>query len=80
MAGTFRTYLDRMLRPIVLFLLITVFLPDLGAQLFDPASGFTRSDTLRGSIGPDRAWWDANTYAVTVRPDIASRSITGMRS
>ena len=78
MAGTFRTYLDRMLRPIVLFLLITVFLPDLGAQLFDPASGFTRSDTLRGSIGPDRAWWDANTYAVTVRPDIASRSITGM--
>lgn len=36
-----------------------------------------RSDTLRGSIGPYRAWWDVVHYYVTVRPDFASKSIQG---
>lgn len=37
----------------------------------------TRADTLRGSIGPYRAWWDALHYDVTVRPDFATRTIQG---
>jgi len=35
------------------------------------------SDSLRGSIGPARAWWDATFYDVTVKPDLSARSIQG---
>ena len=41
------------------------------------ARDFTRADTLRGSIGPERAWWDALHYDVSVRPDFATKSISG---
>lgn len=35
------------------------------------AHNFTRQDTLRGSITPERAWWDLNFYhlKVSVEPD-----------
>ncbi len=38
---------------------------------------FTRADTLRGSITPERAWWDLNHYhlAVEILPD--TKSIKG---
>jgi catechol 2,3-dioxygenase-like lactoylglutathione lyase family enzyme len=35
------------------------------------------SDSLRGSIGPARAWWNATFYDVTVKPDLSARSIQG---
>ncbi len=38
---------------------------------------FTRADSLRGSIGPERAWWDVTHYDVTVKPDFARKSIQG---
>lgn len=41
------------------------------------AQPFTHADTLRGSIGPERAWWDVGYYDVTVRPDPATKSIQG---
>ncbi len=39
--------------------------------LFKDETTFTRQDTLRGSITPERAWWDLNYYDldVTVKPD-----------
>jgi len=37
----------------------------------------TRADTLRGTIGPERAWWDALHYDVSIRPEFATKSITG---
>lgn len=37
----------------------------------------TGADSLRGSIGPERAWWDATFYDVTVKPDLNARSIQG---
>lgn len=39
---------------------------------------FTRADTLRGSNGPARAWWDVTFYDLSVSIDPASRSISGM--
>ena len=51
-----------------------------GTVLGQPLHGardFTRADTLRGSIGPERAWWDALHYDVSVRPDFAAKSISG---
>lgn len=42
-----------------------------------PGAAFTRDDTLRGSITPERAWWDLTFYRLNVRVDPASRSIAG---
>ncbi|MBK9175895.1 MAG: M1 family metallopeptidase [Flavobacteriales bacterium] len=47
------------------------------AQLGDGRKVFTRADSLRGSIGPERAWWNVVGYDVGVRPDFVERSIEG---
>lgn len=60
--------------------LLFLFLLPLQVANAQPLHGtrhFTQADTLRGSIGPERAWWDVTHYDVTVRPDFAARSITG---
>ncbi|MFO7892742.1 MAG: M1 family metallopeptidase [Longimicrobiales bacterium] len=38
---------------------------------------FTRADTLRGTIGPERAWWDVTFYDLDVAVLPADSSITG---
>lgn len=38
---------------------------------------FTRADTLRGSITPERAWWDVNHYHLAVEIFPESKSIKG---
>lgn len=38
---------------------------------------FTRQDTLRGSITPQRAWWDVTHYAMDVSVDPETQSISG---
>jgi aminopeptidase N len=38
---------------------------------------FTRQDSLRGSITPERAWWDLNYYDLSVRVDPEMRRISG---
>jgi aminopeptidase N len=42
----------------------------------EPAT-YTRADTLRGSIGHARAWWDVTFYDLNVRVDPADSSIAG---
>lgn len=49
----------------------------LQAQLLFEAASFDRADSLRGSIGPERAWWDVTYYDITVKPDIPARTIAG---
>jgi aminopeptidase N len=39
---------------------------------------FTHADTLRGSIGPAREWWDVSFYDLHVRVDPKDSSISGM--
>lgn len=41
------------------------------------AQTFTRADTLRGSDGPHRAWWDVTYYDLQVRIDPADSTIAG---
>jgi len=41
------------------------------------AKGFTHADTLRGSNGPGRAWWDASFYDLHVAVSPADSSIRG---
>jgi len=38
---------------------------------------FTKQDTLRGSITPERAWWDLTYYHLDVEVDPSSKSIKG---
>ena len=47
------------------------------AQPLNQKQKFTRQDTLRGSVTPERSWWDASHYAIEVTPDYEKKSITG---
>lgn len=38
----------------------------------------TRQDTLRGSITPERAWWDVLHYGIAVIPDYNTKTISGV--
>lgn len=38
---------------------------------------FTHADTLRGSVTPERAWWDVLRYDITVKPDYDNKTIEG---
>src|SRR5579862_2629731 len=42
-----------------------------------PAKQFTHADTLRGSITPQRAWWNVLRYDIWVKPDFEIKFITG---
>lgn len=41
------------------------------------AQNFTRQDTLRGSITPERAWWDLNYYDLNVKVNPENKEISG---
>ncbi|ANI90671.1 peptidase M1 [Arachidicoccus ginsenosidimutans] len=38
---------------------------------------FTHADTLRGSITPERAWWDVQRYDITIKPDFDKKYTAG---
>lgn len=41
------------------------------------AQTFTRQDTLRGSITPERVWWQLDSYDLDIKVDPEARTITG---
>ena len=48
------------------------------AQLFvNKGQVFTHQDTLRGSITPQRAWWDLNYYHLDISVDPKTKTIRG---
>ena len=40
-------------------------------------AAYTHADTVRGSISPERSWWNVLKYDLTVKPDFDSRTISG---
>jgi aminopeptidase N len=38
---------------------------------------FTHADTLRGSVTPERAWWNVLHYDISVKPDFINKRISG---
>jgi aminopeptidase N len=62
-------------------LLLVVFSFALGrhghAQLLTPKRDFTRADTLRGSITPERSWWNLLKYELHVTPDYEKQTLSG---
>lgn len=51
-----------------------------GAQPLQQRTGFTHADTLRGSNGPYRAWWDVVHYDLSIQPDPVTRTVHGTNS
>ncbi|MFC4232547.1 M1 family metallopeptidase [Parasediminibacterium paludis] len=47
------------------------------AQLMAKKETFTHADTLRGSLNPNRDWWDVLRYDITVEPDFEKKTIEG---
>jgi len=47
------------------------------AQIFKKTDQFTKQDTLRGSITPERAWWDVVMYDLQVKPDFTRFTLSG---
>src|SRR5579862_1827651 len=48
------------------------------AQLLTPEKeSYSHADSLRGTVGPERAWWDLLKYELTVEPDFAGKSLKG---
>ncbi|MET0463064.1 MAG: M1 family metallopeptidase [Chitinophagaceae bacterium] len=43
----------------------------------DVFSQYTHQDTLRGSVTPERAWWDVTNYKIAVTPDYGTKTIKG---
>ncbi|MFI5154322.1 MAG: M1 family metallopeptidase [Chitinophagales bacterium] len=64
------------LRPIVSFILCLGF-ASAYSQNAEKNSAFTRADSLRGSVTPERAWWNVLHYDIQIRPDFESKTITG---
>jgi aminopeptidase N len=62
------------LGPLCLFI-VMAFLSD--AQPLSSRKPLTRQDTLRGTITPERAWWDVASYNIYVRPDYKTKTIQG---
>lgn len=61
-----------MLRTIIgIFLLLFSF------DAFSQKQQFTHADTLRGSITPERAWWDLSYYHLNVRPNEKDSTLSG---
>lgn len=44
------------------------------------AQSFSRQDSLRGSITPERAWWDLTYYHLQIKVDIEGRFISGQNT
>ncbi|HET7043095.1 MAG TPA: M1 family metallopeptidase [Gemmatimonadales bacterium] len=57
-------------------LVVSLALP-LAAQQPPPRRVFTHADTLRGSVTPERAWWDARFYDLHVNVHPADSSVVG---
>jgi aminopeptidase N len=58
---------ERAVIPISLLAVLPMyFCASASAQLTSERKTFTRADSLRGSITPDRAWWDVTRYDLSI--------------
>ena len=65
--------MKRSIIPIIVFSWFTI--SSCTAQESEPP--FTHTDTLRGSITPERAWWNVLRYDLSVKPDYNAKTISG---
>ncbi|WP_338731023.1 M1 family metallopeptidase [Mangrovimonas cancribranchiae] len=61
----------------ILFLSVILFSSFSQAQLLGEKKSFTKQDTLRGSITPEREWWDLTYYHLDVDVFPEEKTISG---
>ncbi|MEN3322725.1 M1 family metallopeptidase [Mariniflexile soesokkakense] len=64
-------------RFLITFLLFCFSLISVKAQLLSEKNNFTRQDSLRGSITPERAWWDLTYYHLDIKVNPDEKYISG---
>ena len=62
---------------ILLIFLIFPFVSIEAQGLLSEKTIFTRQDTLRGSITPEREWWDLTYYHLDIKVDPENKFISG---
>lgn len=63
--------------PLILFFILLLLSETSCAQPLNHKEDYTNQDSLRGSITPERAWWDVISYNIGITPDFNNRSIEG---
>lgn len=58
-------------------LLLIIASGSIHAQLLSKKESFTRQDTLRGSITPERVWWDLTYYHLDIKVEPDKKFISG---
>ncbi|MGK0252617.1 MAG: aminopeptidase N [Mariniflexile sp.] len=61
----------------LLFIFLILPVTFIQAQLLSEKNNFTRQDTLRGSITPERAWWDLTYYHLDIKVNPDEKYISG---
>jgi aminopeptidase N len=70
-----------MKRQILAFVIASLFLNySTISQPLNHKANFTHQDTLRGTNGVERAWWDVLHYDINVTPDYNAKTIIGKTS
>lgn len=46
-------------------------------NLLEGKNHFTKADTLRGSLSPERSWWDVQRYEIAIKPNYHDKSLVG---
>ncbi len=59
------------------FVFLATFFMTFTVKAFSQAPLFTRQDTLRGSVTPERAWWDLTYYHLDIKVNPSDSSIYG---
>ncbi|GAA4961436.1 M1 family metallopeptidase [Algibacter aquimarinus] len=60
-----------------IFLISSISLTAYSQGLLEEKVNFTRQDTLRGSITPEREWWDLTYYHLDIKVDPDNKFISG---
>ncbi|MEQ9006674.1 MAG: M1 family metallopeptidase, partial [Ekhidna sp.] len=69
------------MKEILVAYLILASLSGIGqTAIFDKAESFSRQDSLRGSITPERSWWDLQYYDLYVSVDAENKFISGVNT
>lgn len=62
---------------LVIFLLMSLSCIKIQTVAQEKVKRFSLADTLRGSITPERRWWDVQRYELSFQPDFDHKSISG---
>jgi aminopeptidase N len=65
---------------LILNLSFLIIASSCAAQPLGKKMQFTHQDTLRGTITPERAWWNVLRYDIQVTPDYGSKTLQGRNS